>query len=63
MDLYACIGVPVIVSMPHFLNGDPALLGNIESGLNPVKEMHQIYVDMELVRTNPTTNSFFYINS
>lgn len=49
MDLFPCVGVPLVASMPHFLNGDPSLFEKIESGINPIKEEHEIYVDLELV--------------
>lgn len=49
MDLFPCVGVPLVASMPHFLNGDPSLFENVASGINPIKEEHEIYVDLELV--------------
>lgn len=49
MDLFPCVGTPLIASMPHFLHGDPSLLENIASGLNPEKDKHIIYIDMETV--------------
>lgn len=52
MDLFPCVGSPLIASMPHFLHADPSLLENIASGLNPEKEKHIIYIDMETVGHN-----------
>lgn len=49
MDLYPCLGSPIIASMPHFYNADPSLIEAIESGMHPDKESHQIFIDMETV--------------
>lgn len=49
MDLYPCLGTPIIASMPHFYNADPSLAEAVESGMHPDKESHQIYIDMETV--------------
>lgn len=40
--------------MPHFYNGDPALLEKVESGLEPDKDKHVNFIDFEIVGT------FFY---
>lgn len=50
--MFACVGSPLVGSMPHFLYGDPSLLENIASGLNPDKDKHIIYMDMETVIMN-----------
>lgn len=50
MDLYPCVGTPLLASMPHFYNADPSLLDKIESGLSPDKSKHEIYMDMETVK-------------
>ena len=39
-------GVPVIMSTPHFLDGDPQLVENID-GIDPVRELHQTYLHLE----------------
>lgn len=49
LDLFPCVGTPLVASMPHFLNGDPSLLENIGSGLSAEKDKHIIYIDMETV--------------
>lgn len=49
--LYA--GVPVYVSLPHFLRCDPRLLEGVE-GLNPDPELHEMFLDIE-----PTTGMTF----
>lgn len=49
MDLFPCVQVPVTISLPHFYQADPSLLENIASGLKPVKEKHEFYINMELV--------------
>lgn len=47
IDLYKCAGTPMFMSMPHFYMGDEKLINNIESGLNPDKEKHGIYLMFE----------------
>ncbi|CAL8322393.1 unnamed protein product [Lota lota] len=42
-------GAPVVASFPHFYLGDPKYANAFE-GLNPVKEFHQTFLDL-----NPTT--------
>lgn len=49
MDLFPCIGTPIVASMPHFLNGDPVLAEAIASGMQPDRAKHMIYLDMETV--------------
>lgn len=58
IDLYKCAGTPMFMSMPHFYMGDEKLLNNIESGLNPDKEKHGIYLMFEGVRFVVGTTSF-----
>lgn len=50
-DLFSCIGVPIIVSLPHFHLADPAILDNIGSGVKPRAKDHEIFVDFETVST------------
>lgn len=38
-------GAPIVLSWPHFLNGDPELLKQVE-GMSPDPEFHQFYVDV-----------------
>lgn len=49
LDLYKCSGAPMIASHPHFYLGDPQLLANIESGMNPNKVDHGIFLLFEIV--------------
>lgn len=49
MDLFPCVGVPLVASMPHFWNGDDSLFEKIESGLYPDKDKHEIFVNFEVV--------------
>lgn len=51
IDLYRCGGIPMIASLPHFYLGDPKLVEDIESGINPVKEKHELSMLFELVST------------
>ncbi|KAJ1438553.1 CD36 family-domain-containing protein [Ochromonadaceae sp. CCMP2298] len=39
-------GLPVFVSFPHFLNGDPRLVAAVE-GLNPQASIHESFLDIE----------------
>lgn len=47
-NLFKCLGAPLIASMPHFYNADPALLDAVD-GLYPDQDKHEIFVDFELV--------------
>lgn len=49
MDLFPCNQAPVIVSHPHFLYGDPSLLANVGSGLNPIEKLHEFVFNIEVV--------------
>lgn len=49
MDLFPCTKAPIIASHPHFLYGDPSLLANVGSGLNPVEELHEFVYNVEVV--------------
>lgn len=49
MDLFPCVQVPVSVSLPHFLRGDPSLLSNVASGLTPSEENHEFFIGLEWV--------------
>lgn len=51
LDLYKCSGSPMIASHPHFYLGDPKLLENIGSGMNPNKADHGIFLLFEIVST------------
>jgi len=46
ISLEGCQGVPVIMSTPHFLDGDPLFAENID-GINPVRELHETYLHLE----------------
>lgn len=49
MNIFPCVQAPIIVSHPHFLYGDPSLLANIGSGLNPIESVHEFVFNVELV--------------
>lgn len=49
MDLFPCVQVPITISLPHFYQADPSLLSNIASGLEPIREKHEFYINIELV--------------
>lgn len=46
-DMSACTegGAPILISQPHFLNGDPALTEFLD-GLAPSKEKHEFFLDI-----------------
>lgn len=50
LDLFNCIGVPIIASLPHFFDAHPSLLENIQSGLHPNRKSHEIFASIDLVR-------------
>jgi hypothetical protein len=45
-NLTQASGIPSWASFPHFLNGDPSLVGSI-IGLDPKPEIHSSYLDIE----------------
>ncbi|XP_066525028.1 platelet glycoprotein 4 [Hoplias malabaricus] len=49
LDIKACVGTPVFISLPHFLHGSPEML-DLVHGLKPDTEEHSTYMDIE-----PTT--------
>lgn len=49
IDLFRCVGSPLIASLPHFYSGDSSLLEKFDGGLNPKKEQHGVYVHFEIV--------------
>nr|QGW45469.1 sensory neuron membrane protein 1c [Bradysia odoriphaga] len=53
LDLFPCTEGPIVASMPHFFNGDPALLEKIDSGLVPDKDKHAIFLDFEIISGTP----------
>ncbi|XP_031365828.1 sensory neuron membrane protein 2-like isoform X2 [Apis dorsata] len=46
IDVSNCLKVPIIISEPHFLHGDPQLL-MYAHGLNPDKDLHETFVVIE----------------
>jgi len=46
ISLQGCQGVPVLMSTPHFLDGDETLVDAID-GIQPVRESHQTFLHVE----------------
>lgn len=49
MNIFPCVQAPVVLSHPHFLYGDPSLLANVGSGLNPIESLHEFVFNIEVV--------------
>lgn len=49
LDLFSCMGAPIIATLPHFLDTHPSLLENIGSGLNPKQKAHELTATVDLV--------------
>lgn len=47
--MFPCFGAPMIGSQPHFYGVDPSVLDDFESGVNPIKEKHAMYMHFEMV--------------
>ncbi|KAJ6643475.1 Sensory neuron membrane protein 1 [Pseudolycoriella hygida] len=47
INLFDCLDVPVVISLPHFYNADPLLLTESQSGLHPNEIKHSSYMEYE----------------
>ncbi|KAJ8687761.1 hypothetical protein QAD02_023555, partial [Eretmocerus hayati] len=45
-DAFKCMGLPLVVTNPHFYNADPEFLEQVE-GLNPNPELHTVAIDLD----------------
>jgi len=52
ISLEGCQGAPVIMSTPHFLDGDPELAAAID-GINPVRDLHETFLHLEPLSGQP----------
>ncbi|XP_029047510.2 sensory neuron membrane protein 1-like [Osmia bicornis bicornis] len=52
MDMYKCLGLPIIVSLPHFYGSNKKYLEMVE-GLDPHKEKYEIAIDLEPMTAAP----------
>lgn len=52
MNLFQCVGAPIVASMPHFYNADPSIFTKIESGITPNQTEHAVFIDFETVWIN-----------
>lgn len=50
LDLFNCMGAPIVATLPHFFDTHPSLLENVGSGLNPTRKLHELAVFIDLVR-------------
>jgi len=46
--------IPVVLSKPHFLDGDESLRTNVK-GMKPNREIHDFFIDVEPVKTRMET--------
>lgn len=60
MNIFPCVKAPVVVSHPHFLYGDPSLLANVASGLNPIERLHEFVFNVEVVYCPFFHHHFFF---
>nr|UEN71286.1 sensory neuron membrane protein 1 [Gregopimpla kuwanae] len=51
-DLFACVGAPVVASLPHFYMVDESYLEQV-IGLQPTKDKHQLDIDFEPMTGTP----------
>lgn len=59
-DVCLCVsGAPVVVSFAHFHLGDKKYADAID-GISPVHELHQTFLDLNPVRTEPSTHSLIF---
>lgn len=49
-NMFNCLGSPVVISMPHYFDADPEILTHFDSGLNPNRKDHAVYIHFESVR-------------
>nr|WGC55103.1 sensory neuron membrane protein 1 [Psyttalia incisi] len=52
VDLFPCVGAPLVASLPHFYLVDEFHLAQVD-GLHPDKEEHQILVNLEPMTATP----------
>ncbi|XP_023315904.1 sensory neuron membrane protein 1-like isoform X1 [Trichogramma pretiosum] len=52
MDLYKCVGVPLIATLPHFYLTDKQYLTMVD-GLKPNPDQHKIFIDFEPFTGSP----------
>uniref|UniRef100_A0A3B3TQB2 Scavenger receptor class B, member 2a n=1 Tax=Poecilia latipinna TaxID=48699 RepID=A0A3B3TQB2_9TELE len=52
-------GAPIVVSFPHFYQADPAYINAVD-GLNPNKEEHETYLDLQPVRKTKLINETIF---
>ncbi|XP_015114625.1 sensory neuron membrane protein 1 isoform X1 [Diachasma alloeum] len=52
IDLFTCLGAPMVASLPHFYLVDPFYLTQVD-GLHPNQEEHQIFINFEPMTATP----------
>ncbi|KAG5684952.1 hypothetical protein PVAND_014159 [Polypedilum vanderplanki] len=54
VDVYTCMGVPLIISKPHFLDADKKLLTGVK-GLKPSRKDHDNNLQFEMITGTPVS--------
>lgn len=49
MNMFDCLDVPIVISLPHFYKADPTLLAHSQFVLDPNESRHSFYMDYEPV--------------
>lgn len=47
--MFNCLGTPLVISMPHYYGADPEILTHFDSGINPNKADHAVFIHFESV--------------
>lgn len=50
IDLFPCLKIPIVGTLPHFYRADKSLMEDIASGLQPDPKKHETFLNMELVK-------------
>jgi hypothetical protein len=56
----AVVGVPIMMSYPHFMNAEPSVT-EIFEGLHPDAKRHDFFIDIQPVSVSKGDNKIFFI--